>query len=197
VIVANSGCGDGVDWRSLAFSWRAHQEETPHGYRADCGPDFTRTDYDTKLIRYFEDSTWLTAGAGAVAGDEESEGLTPANVRAMTRCGVDLFGFDQLQPGDGRNEAAVWSWAEDQPGRGDCAEMRADGRWASIGCKRKLRAACRLEFGSWTLTGKPVTRAKAAQACATEGAAFDVPQTGYDNDALKQVAAGRRVLLKL
>src|SRR3954464_12504811 len=120
VMVANSGCGEGANWRSIAFSWRNHVEETPHGFRGfpDCGPPFTRADYDNKLVRYFEDSTWLSAGAGAAAGSEEGEGLTPGNVRAMTRCGVDLFGFDQLQPADGRNDAAVWSWAPGQPGTG-------------------------------------------------------------------------------
>jgi hypothetical protein len=196
VMVANSGCGEGADWRSLAFSWRSHVEETPHGFRGfpDCGPDFQRADYDTKLVRYYEDSTWLSAGATAFSGGEQGEGLTPANVRAMTRCGVDLFGFDQLQPGDGRNEAAVWSWAPGQPARGACVEMRGDGRWYSLGCNQKRRAACRRSDGSWILTDKAVTTAKAARACAAENAQFDVPRTGYDNEVLRRAANGERVL---
>jgi hypothetical protein len=198
VMVANSGCGEGADWRSLAFSWRNHVEETPHGFRGfpDCGPPFTRADYDNKLVRYFEDSTWLSAGAGAAAGSEEGEGLTPANVRAMTRCGVDLFGFDQLQPGDGRNEAAVWSWAQGQPGAGACTDMRGDGRWYSSGCRQKRPAACRRPEGSW-LVSAPVKPSGAARACAAEDAEFDVPRTGYDNEGLKAAAAGQRVLLRL
>jgi hypothetical protein len=187
----------GADWRSLAFSWRNHVEETPHGFRGfpDCGPDFTRADYDTKLVRYYEDSTWLSTGATAFSGGEQGEGLTPANVRAMTRCGVDLFGFDQLQPGDGRNDAAVWSWAAGQPGRSSCTEMREDGRWYSLGCKRKRHAACRLADGSWVLTPKPVTAAKASQACAAEGGDFDAPRTGWDNERLQQVTGPRPCLI--
>jgi hypothetical protein len=200
VIVANSGCGDGSPgWRSLAFSWRNHVEETPHGFRdfPDCGPNFKRDVYDSKLVRYFEDSTWLSAGAGAASGSDEGEGLTPADVRAMTRCGVDLFGFDQLQPGDGRLDAAVWSWAQNQPARGSCAEMRSDGRWYSSSCRQKLPAACRLAGGSWVVTAKAVKQADAARACSAAGAAFSAPRTGYDNERLELVTGGTRVWLGL
>jgi hypothetical protein len=199
VIVANSGCGEGADWRSLAFSWRKHVEQTPHGFQGfpACGPDFTRADYDTKLVRYFEDSTWLSAAAGAASGSPEGEGLTPSDVHAMVRCGVDLFGFDQLQPDDGRLDAAVWSWAQGQPGRGGCAEMRSDGRWYTSGCKQKHVAACRAADGSWTVTAKPVKAADAALACSSTGGTFDAPRTGYDNETLVSAAGGRRVWLGL
>jgi hypothetical protein len=197
-MVANSGCGEGADWRSQAFSWRNHVEETPHGFRdyPDCGPNFKRADYDGKLVRYFEDSTWLSAGVTAFSGGDQGEGLTPANVRAMTRCGVDLFGFDQLQPGDGRNDAAAWSWAQGQPGRGDCTEMRGDGRWYSLGCAQKRPAACRRADGSWVLSDKVASK-NAAAACAALGANFDAPRTGYDNETLKAAAGRQRVLLGL
>ena len=199
VMVANSGCGEGADWRSLAFSWRNHVEETPHGFQdfPRCGPNFKRADYDTKLVRYYEDSTWLSAGAGAASGSPEGEGLTPADVSAMTRCGVDLFGFDQLQPGDGRNEAAVWSWAQGEPSRGSCTEMRPDGRWYSAGCKPKRPAACRRGDGSWLISAKAVKAADAPRACAVNGAKFDAPRTGYDNESLKSVARQERVWLGL
>src|SRR3954454_4483039 len=97
VIVSNSHDGGGAKWRSLAFTWNGHGEETPHGFKdfPDCGPNFKRPDYDTRLIRYYEDSTWLSAGQSAATNSDEGEGLTPADVGAMTRCGVDLFGFDQ------------------------------------------------------------------------------------------------------
>jgi hypothetical protein len=197
VIVANSGCGEGADWRSLAFSWRGHKEEGPDQFRANPPCGFARSDYATRLIRYYEDSTWLSAGAGAAAGEAPSDGLTPATVKAMTRCGVDLFGFDQLQPGDGRNEAAVWSWAQGQPKRDDCAEMRGDGRWYSLGCTQKRPAACRRADGSWFVTATAVKRRDAADACAVNGGEFAVPRTGYDNESLALVTGGKRVLLGL
>src|SRR3712207_7384477 len=44
---------------------------------------------------------------------------------AMTDCGVNLFGFDQLLPSDGRIEATIWSWAKDEPRQpGGCALQR-------------------------------------------------------------------------
>ena len=196
VMVANSGCGDGADWRSLAFSWRDHFEEGANQFLGTPPCGFKRSDYDARLIRYYEDSTWLSAGAGAAAGDEPSEGLTPDTVAKMTKCGVDLLGFDQLQPGDGRNDAAVWSWAQGQPASGDCTEMRGDGRWYSTGCKKRQPAACRRSDGSWLIT-KAVKARDAARACAVAGAEFDVPRTGYDNESMKLVALGKRVYLGL
>jgi len=197
VMVANSGCGEGADWRSLAFSWRSHVEEGPEQFRSHPPCGFPRSDYDTRLVRYYEDSTWLSAGASAAGGGEWTDGLTPETVRAMARCGVDLLGFDQLQPGDGRNEAAVWSWAQGQPGSGNCTEMRGDGRWYSLSCKQKRPAACRREDGSWFITQKAVRDADAGGACAVNGGAYDVPRTGYDNASLSQVTAGKRVILGL
>lgn len=51
----------------------------------------------------------------------------------MTDCGVNLFGFDQLLPEDGRIQASLWSWAPDEPraGAGACALQGADGRWVA------------------------------------------------------------------
>jgi hypothetical protein len=197
VIVANSGCGEGADWRSLAFSWRGHKEEGPDQFRANPPCGFARSDYDTRLIRYYEDSTWLSAGAGAASGKPMGAGLTPDTVRAMARCGVDLLGFDQLQPGDGRNEAAVWSWQQGQNTSASCAEMRGDGRWYALSCKKKRPAACRRADGSWFVTDTAVTARTAADACAADGGTFDVPRTGYENESLRSVAGGKRALLRL
>jgi hypothetical protein len=192
VLVSNSGSGGGAAWRSLVYTWNNHREETPHGYAGwpICGPDFTRADYDTRLVRYYEDSTWLSAADGAATNTPEGEGLTPADVGQMVRCGVDLFGFDQLQPGDGRLDAAVWSWADDQPAGGSCAAIRSDGRWFSSGCKKTRPAACRNADGSWSVTN-PVTEADAAAECAAAGGRFTAPRTGYQNQLLKEAAAGR------
>jgi hypothetical protein len=195
VMVANSGCGEGADWRSLAFSWKQHREEGPSQFVAQPPCGFARSDYATRLIRYYEDSTWLSAGAGAATGGGDSPGLTPAIVKAMTRCGADLFGFDQLQPGDGRNDAAVWSWAPGESPRARCAEMRSDGRWYALGCRQKRPVACRRGDASWVVTERAVTAAKAARECAADGAEADLPRTGYDNELLRHEAAGRRVLL--
>jgi hypothetical protein len=197
-VVIVSGCGEGAAWRSQAFSWTQHREETPHGFKPfpDCGPNYKRTDYDTRLIRYYEDSTWLSAGASQVDGSE-GDGITPATAAAMTRCGVDLFGFDQLEPEDGRLDALAWSWAKDQPAQGSCALMGSDGRWSSSGCIQRRPAACRTAAGSWLVTTKAVKAKDAPHECARSHAEFAVPRTGYENESLKLVSGGARTWLGL
>ena len=111
--IAVSDCGLGSAWPAAVFRWEEHEENRPRGYLGfpSCGPDYTRAAYDSKLIRYYEDRTRLTAAVGV-----PDDGLTPPTVASMTRCGVDLLGMDFLRPADGRLEAAVWSWARKQTG---------------------------------------------------------------------------------
>src|SRR3954449_8704693 len=143
-VVIVSGCGEGAAWPGIAFDWSDHVENgSAAAFRdfPDCGPDHTRAVYDATLVRYYEDSTWLSA---TVDGGEPG-GLTPQVAAAMMRCGVDLLGMDQLLPGDGRLDALVWSWAQDEPraGGGDCATMGADGRWSATSCRTHAPLACR------------------------------------------------------
>src|SRR3954464_13861934 len=131
-VVIVSGCGEGAGWPGIAFDWSDHVENgSAAAFRdfPDCGPDHTRAVYDSTLVRYHEDSTWL----GATVDGGEPGGLTPPIAAAMARCGVDLLGLDQLLPRDGRLDALVWSWARDEPraGAGDCAAMGPDGRWVA------------------------------------------------------------------
>src|SRR3954471_3498852 len=150
-VVIVSGCGEGAAWRSLAFDWSAHEENRPVGYTdlPKCG-DYTRATYDAKLIRYYEDSTWLTAGASNFGQSSVDDGITPATAAKMMRCGVDLIGLDQLLPGDGRLDALVWSWAPGQPAAkgGDCAVALASGRWEVSPCGDGDAVACRDAAGA-------------------------------------------------
>src|SRR3712207_7164870 len=57
--------------------------------------------------------------------------------RSMLACGVDLLGFDQLLPDDGRHLAMAWSWAALEPRRGSCAEMNRDARWQAAPCSAR------------------------------------------------------------
>ena len=191
VLVSNSHGGGGAAWRSLVFTWNKHLEQTPHGFQAypACGPDYTRSQYDSTLVRYYEDSTWLSAGQGALTNSPDGEGLLPSDVTQMVRCGVDLFGFDQIEPDDGRLNAAVWSWADGQPRGGSCAYLGASGRWASSSCGKERPAGCVSSNGSWVVTD-PVTEADAAAACGAAGATFTAPRTGYQNELLKTAAGG-------
>ena len=180
-VILISSCAAGTAWGGLAYddAERARNE----------GGEFTGCPgYQGILKRFFEDSTGLSAGLAFAGGEPMDAGLTPDVVAEMVRCGVDLLGFDQILPDDGRLEAAVWTWSEGQPGAGKCAAQTADG-WRAVSCKKaKLPYACRAGSG-WTI---------AARACET----FDVPRTGYDarklTDAL--AAAGEdaaRIALRL
>src|SRR3954451_21840704 len=190
-VVIVSGCGAGAAWPGVAFDWSSHVEERPHGYQdfPRCGPDYDRATYDARLVRYYEDSTWLTTAASNAGQATVDDGITPATAAAMTRCGVDLISLDQLQPGDARLPALVWSWAPGEPAAASgCVVQRADSRWTSAPCQARRPAACRRPDGTWTATG-PVPSAEAPRACREAGAAFATPRTGYENARLR-VAAG-------
>lgn len=187
VIVGN--CGIGAKWPSVTFDWSAvHGETRPQDYTdyPRCGPDFSRTDYETKLIRYFEDSTKLTGTAG-----EPDDGITPDTAAAMARCGVDLVGLDQLVPDDGRLKSLVWSWAPRQPKRGDgrCAIQRVDGkrpagRWFARSCVRRRAAACRRD-DRWLVPDGRVRQEAARKHCRAKNAKHAVPRTGRETQRLR------------
>ena len=192
-VVLVSGCGTTASWRGLVFDWNAHVEERPKGYQdfPSCGPDVTRAVYDSNLVRYYEDSTWLTTAGSLIGQSSVDDGITPSTAAAMARCGVDLTGFDQLRPDDGRLEASVWSWATNEPAAtGDCSVQRADGRFEARSCGESHPAACRTAGGSWTVTGASTAFADTAAACTAAGATLAVPRTGYENQLLKAAAAG-------
>lgn len=202
VVIVTSGCGAGTAWPALTFDWRAsHEEGGATGFTdfPACGREYTRADYDRTMIRYYEDSTWLTATVEAVGGDPWDEGITATTAGRMWRCGVDLLGLDQLMPGpeDGRLQALAWSWDSLEPSAaGDCAVQGAAGRWRAVPCTRIAPAACRTATGAWSVTA-PVTFAAAPAACAAAGAAFAAPRTGYEAQLLRVAAAGQDSLLGL
>jgi hypothetical protein len=200
VVMVTSGCGEGAAWRGLVFYWRnVEVEGRAHGYRdapvcdqdpdGDGAPEFGRDVYASKLVRYYEDSTWISRAAEPTGLGSPDDGLTPATVGRMSRCGVELLGFDQILPRDGRLAALAWSWAEDEPSRaGDCAIQRGDGRWVSRRCTKRHRAACRRPDGRWVLTSAALPADPAARACAQRGGVASAPRTAAENEALRQAA---------
>jgi hypothetical protein len=191
ILVGNCRSG----WASDVYSWDDDHVEsgsTPD-YRPfpACDSTYPRSVYDSKLVRYFEDSTFVSAAIDPAETPAQAEDamLTPQHVADMTRCGVNLFGFDQILPNDGRIAASIWSWAEDEPrpGPGLCASQRSDGRWITAPCSERHPAACRTAAG-WALTPQAVAYDGAAAACRARGARLDYPRTGYDNSLLRQAA---------
>ena len=199
VLVGNCRSG----WASDVYSWDDKHVEsgsTP-GYNPfpGCDSSYDRGVYDSKFVRYYEDSTFVSAATDPTESPAaaEADRLTPSRVADMTRCGVNLFGFDQLLPNDGRIEATVWSWLQDEPNRdgGDCGLQRADGRWLTGPCELRHRAVCRTGAGL-TLTPRAVAYKQAQSACRSRGAAFDLPRTGYENSLLRQAAGSDEVWLR-
>ena len=127
VVAVASGCGGGTEqagatpWSTMAFDWSGdvHGESRPRGYEdfPKCGSDFDRAKYQRQIVRYFEDSTFVTSSTSSAGAAGSDDGITPQTAAAMARCGVDLFGLDQLLPDDGRLESLVWSWAKGEPSR--------------------------------------------------------------------------------
>lgn len=204
-VVIVSSCGAGEAWRSAVHDWDSsvapghaptHVESRPHGYRdapacdqdpdGDGVPEFDAATYETRIVRYFEDSTFVTAAGSNAGAAETDDGITPETAGRMVRCGVDLIGFDQILPQDGRLEAAVWSWAQGHPdGHGGCAAMSATGRWHARPCRERRRAAYRREDGSWTVTPGKVRHAHAIRLCRSRRATFAVPRTGAENELVR------------
>ena len=199
VLVGNCRSG----WASDVYSWDDNHVEsgsTP-GYRPfpSCDATYSRGVYDTKLVRYFEDSTFVSSAVNPTESPAQAQeqALTPARVTSMTGCGVNLFGFDQILPDDGRIEASIWSWVKDAPSSsaGRCGLQRSDGRWLTRPCGSRHRAACRTSAG-WALTPQALPYSAAASACRGVGATFDLPRSGYDNSRLRAVAGARGVWLR-
>jgi hypothetical protein len=148
--------------------------------------------------------------------------LGPDDVAAAAECNysilfMDFFssllpvlGRDADLPDFSRQEAAVWSWKENDRGQnGDCAMLEASsGRWVSTSCSDEHRFACapaRSESGTdpsqwdqfeedWKVTAGAGPWADGQAVCTAEypGYVFSVPVNGYQNTVLKEVqgAAG-------
>jgi hypothetical protein len=195
VVVMTGGCGIGEAWSGATFGERLRREDRPRGYGGypECG-GVDLAGEGGVLRRYFEDSTFVNAAGSLAGATSPDDGLTAETLGAMTRCGVDLLGLDQLVPGDGRLAALVWTFAagEHDAPAGSCAVQRtSDGLWESTDCAGRLPAACRTLAGGWLVTG-PGPRASAAGRCAEVGAALEAPRTGLDAQRLRQAqqAAG-------
>jgi hypothetical protein len=188
-------------WSADVFGWDANHVEsgsTP-GYKPfpACDATYNAAVYDAKLVRYYEDSTWLSSAIdpSESPADHDAGSLTPDKVASMIACGVNLFGFDQFDPNDGRVAASIWSWAANEPNAtsGACAVQRPDGRWAAADCGERHPAACRTA-GGWKLSPS-VPAAAAAAACSATGGEYDPPRTGPENAQLRAAAAGVPVWL--
>jgi hypothetical protein len=200
IIVGNCESG----WSADVFAWDQNHVEsgsTPD-YQAfpACDATYPRDVYATNLVRYYEDSTFVSAAVDPTEAeaDYEANSLSPAKVSAMTGCGVNLLGMDQILPQDGRLEASVWSWAQGEPkaGQGACTAQRPDGRWTSKRCTARLRASCLAADGAWSVSDSRLGYGAARAECKSEGKRLGVPRTGYQNALLHQAAESQAVWIR-
>jgi len=110
--------------------------------------------------------------------------LTAKATRRMVKCGVNLTGWDQLLPQDGRLKAFVWSWAKGQlhaPGR--CAYQGRDGRFHAGSCAVPRHAGCVDGQLDWHVTRARGPSRLGSRLCEDEfpGSQFGVPPNGYRN----------------
>jgi hypothetical protein len=189
VIVGNSPCGVGSAWPSLVFDWEGHLETQPVAFTdfPGCGVDYSRAQFDSTQVRYFED---------ARPSQGTAPRITPQGAAEMARCGVDLLGLDQLLPEDPRLTALVWSWAKGQPSRGRCAvqTFRARSlatRWRSLPCSKPRRPACR-RGTRWLLGAEAVSERRGRAECRSLHAQFAVPRTGFEAQLLRKRMQGSR-----
>ncbi|VBA51677.1 hypothetical protein [Mycobacterium pseudokansasii] len=183
------------NWSADVFTWKGPEVESgsTSGYQPypTCDATYGSEVYATKLVRYYEDSTLVSALTKPTRPPADPAALTPSKVQAMTDCGVNLFGFDQLLPEDGRIQATLWSWAPDEPRTtaGSCTLQAPTGRWVAAPCDAPHPAACRNAAGTWTLTPNRVSFDQAPLACAAVNADFALPRTGNQNAQVHAAAA--------
>jgi phosphatidylinositol-specific phospholipase C-like protein len=187
IIVGNSPCGVGSAWPSLVFNWGDHLETQVTSFSdfPGCGDDYSRGQFDSAQIRYYEDARPSQLGRPRI---------TPAVAGEMARCGVDLLGLDQLEPSDPRLAALVWSWAKGEPRRGRCAVQTSGSgslstRWRTLSCAKLRRPSCQ-RGTRWLLGARAVPEKGGRAECRLRHARFAVPRTGFEAQLLRQRMKG-------
>ncbi|ETW26446.1 hypothetical protein MGAST_21695 [Mycobacterium gastri 'Wayne'] len=180
-------------WSNDVFAWKGPEVESgsTSSYRTPAAtPPTAATCMQQSSFVTTRTPRWCRPSPAQPGPPANPQALTPSKVQAMTDCGVNLFGFDQLLPEDGRIQATLWSWAPDEPraSAASCTLQAANGRWMAAPCEAPHPAACLNAAGAWTLTPNPVRFDQAPLACAAVNADFALPRTGNQNARLHAVA---------
>jgi hypothetical protein len=182
LLVGNCGPGN---WNHWVFTrgpkWNEGGNPTTYDAK-DCAADRAGHEAHSTFRRWFEESPFLEAIA------DGTQKLTAPTTKRMVSCGVNLTGWDQLTPKDGRLKAFVWSWAKGEPAaHGRCAYQAKGGRFRSGDCHVRRHAACVDHRFDWHVTRAKGPAARGQQMCAAAfpKTRFGVPPDGYRNAQLK------------
>jgi hypothetical protein len=185
-ILLVGNCGPG-NWNKWVFTrgdkWNEGGNATSYGPK-DCAADAAAHESHSAFRRWYEESPFLEAAMGA------TQTFTAKATRRMVRCGVNLTGWDQLTPDDGRLKAFIWSWAPHMPSVGahqKCAFQGKHGRFRTALCHEEFRFACVDANLDWHVT-QAVGRADSGRAACEEefpGSSYGVPPNGYRNHQLQ------------
>jgi hypothetical protein len=184
-------CGPGA-WNRWVFTrgdkWNEGGNPTTYGAK-DCTADEAGHENHSTFRRWYEESPFLEAAT------EATQTLTAKTTGLMVHCGVNLTGWDQLTPRDGRLRAFVWSWAKTFPraGHGRCAYQAKNGRFRNTSCRTRLRFACVDRHYDWHVThaAGPWHAGRAACRANFPGSRFGVPPNGYRNGQIRAAKAHR------
>jgi hypothetical protein len=181
-------CGPGA-WNRWVFTrgdkWNEGGNPTTYGAK-ECAADVVARESHSEFRRLFEESPFLDALMSA------TQTYTPGVTRRSVRCGINLTGWDQLVPNDGRLRAFVWSWAPGEPGTGGhCAVQGRHGRFRVADCDVAHPYACVDASEDWHVTESRGPAWRGAQACrdAGPGWRYGVPPNGLRDRQLQQAKA--------
>jgi len=140
--------------------------------------------------RTWEDQTTLSSIANWW-NNNPSDTISSGDVRTLYETGANIVNLDDMVTTDGRIEAAVWSWDNNQPdnwgGAEDCASQWGNGRWNDANCNNAYGYACEDSLGNWAVPYNTGAWNEGAAACATLGGSyqFSVPTNSKANNLLK------------
>jgi len=143
--------------------------------------------------RIWEDAT--TLGTIAEFFDGGIDSLSANEVRDAFATGANIVNLDDMVMNDGRLEAAIWSWDNNEPnnsgGNQDCALQWGNGRWDDANCDTSYSFACEDGSGNWFVPDNTTGAwSNGAMACANLGGTFSMPTNSQSNQKLKSAKEG-------
>ncbi|WP_202904875.1 lectin-like protein [Marinomonas sp. S3726] len=141
-----------------------------------------------KVGRIWEDATTLGTIKEFFEGGIDS--LSANEVREAFATGANIVNLDDMVMDDGRIEAAVWSWDNNEPnnsgGNQDCAVQWENGRWDDNACSASFAFACEDASGNWFVPDNTTGAwSEGVSACANLGGTFSMPTNSQSNQKLK------------